>query len=289
MTICRTIPEMRNYAARQKLNGRKIGLVPTMGALHAGHISLVEIAMKKSDVVVMSIFVNKIQFNDISDFTKYPRTEDDDIRAAENAGVDAVFIPDDSQMYIDTKSFVDIESLTDTLCGAYRPGHFRGVLTVVAKLFNIVEPDIAVFGQKDIQQAVVITKMAADLNFNIEIIVAPIIREIDGLAMSSRNVHLSPDERKRSLSINHSLNTAEQMIMQGETDAALIISAMKNIIVSEGQPDSIDYVSIVDYGTLREKKIVEGRCIIAAAVYFGKTRLIDNVIIDAGVMDKTRI
>lgn len=279
MKIVNTIEDLRNEIALQRRNNKKIGFVPTMGYLHQGHLSLVAISRQHSDYQVMSIFVNKMQFNDPKDYTTYPRDYDRDFALAKDAGVDLIFLPDDNQMYQNRLIYVDIEMMTNHLCGATRPGHFRGVLTVVAKLFNIVQPDVSVFGQKDIQQAVTIQKMVKDLNFPIQIIVAPIIREHDGLAMSSRNVHLKGDERTNAVVIYKSLQKAEELIHQGVEQSHRLIPVMTDIIAS-GRPKKIDYVSIVDYETLQPIEALKEKSVIAVAAFFGPTRLIDNMIIE---------
>lgn len=279
MVVCRNIAEVREYVKREKSDNHKIGFVPTMGALHDGHLSLVKNAIGKADCVVMSIFVNKIQFNDKKDFEKYPRIFDEDFKKAEEAGVDMVFLPDDEMMYKNHKTYVDVEYLTETLCGKYREGHFRGVYTVVAKLFNIVTPDIAFFGQKDIQQALTIEKMVFDLNMTVEIEICPIIRDLDGLALSSRNVHLSADERKRALSIVGSFEIVEEMIIRGELSANSLKKEVEGQI-GASSPKKIDYISIVDYNDLHEVDDLSNKAVLAVAVYYGDTRLIDNMIID---------
>jgi pantoate--beta-alanine ligase len=281
MQIVSTIEEVRKIISEQKKAGKRIGFVPTMGYLHEGHLSLVEISRKHSDFQVMSIFVNKIQFNDMKDYENYPRETDRDLKLAESSGVDLMFLPNDEEMYRDRLAYVDILTLTDHLCGAFREGHFRGVFTVVSKLFNIVQPDVSVFGQKDIQQAVSIEKMVFDLNFPIRIIIAPTMREKEGLAMSSRNKHLSPDQRKRALVIHKSLQTAESMIKSGDTIASVILKKMQHII-NEGKPDKVDYISITSYDTLQPAEKIEKKSVIAVAAFFGTTRLIDNMIIEKG-------
>ncbi len=279
MKIVNTIYELRNEIAQQRRSGKKIGFVPTMGYLHDGHLSLVHISKQHSDYQVMSIFVNKMQFNDPKDYATYPRDYERDFALAKEAGVDLIFLPDDTEMYKNRLTYVDIEIMTDHLCGATRPGHFRGVLTVVAKLFNIVQPDVAVFGQKDIQQAVIIQKMVKDLDFPVHIIVAPIIREPDGLAMSSRNVHLKGDDRTNAASIYKSLQKAEELLHQGVVQSHKLIPAITDIITS-GKPKKIDYVSIVDYETLQPIETLKEKSVIAVAAFFGPTRLIDNMIVE---------
>ena len=228
---------------------------------------------------MMSIFVNRIQFNDPKDFDRYPKDLQRDFDLAREAGVDLVFVPDEEEMYENNLTFVDVDILTKNLCGAHRPGHFRGVFTVVSKLFNIVQPDVAVFGQKDIQQAVSIEKMTADLNFPVRIIISSTIREADGLAMSSRNKNLSPDERTRALAISQSLRRAGELVAAGERKSDTIIASMKKII-DESSPVKIDYISIVRYSDLESVDVIDAKSVIAVAVYYGTTRLIDNMIIE---------
>jgi pantoate--beta-alanine ligase len=279
MKIAHTISEVRSNVFRARKEGKRIGFVPTMGFLHRGHISLVEESKRHTDYQVMSIFVNRIQFNDPKDFANYPKDLERDFDMARAAGVDLMFVPDEKEMYRNNLTFVDVDLLTKNLCGAYRPGHFRGVFTVVSKLFNIVQPDVSVFGQKDIQQAVSIEKMTADLDFPVRIIIAPTVREDDGLAMSSRNKHLNPDERKRALAISRSLDKAKELLTSGERKANVITAAMKKII-EESNPTKIDYISIVKYSDLEFTEAVTGKSVIAAAVFYGTTRLIDNMIVD---------
>jgi len=278
MEIVKEISKIREHVSAAKSEGKSIGFVPTMGFLHEGHLSLVEISKTKSDYTVMSIFVNKIQFNDLNDFESYPKDIQRDIELAEKAGVDLLFMPDDTEMYSGNFTFVDVKEITENLCGAHRPGHFQGVFTVVSKLFNIVQPQIAVFGQKDIQQVSGIKKMVNDLNFPIEIIVAPIVREEDGLAKSSRNKHLSTEEREKALSLSKSLKSAREMLAAGERNSSKIIEAMKEEI-QKVEPDLIDYISVVDFTTLKDIENIDGDAVIALAVSFGSTRLIDNMLV----------
>ncbi|HOP63590.1 MAG TPA: pantoate--beta-alanine ligase [Spirochaetota bacterium] len=277
MKIAHSIDEVRKAVREARKEGKRIGFVPTMGFLHDGHISLVSISRENADFHVMSIFVNRLQFNDVYDFNTYPKDLERDLDVAEKGGVDLVFIPDDSEMYKNNLTTVDVEMLTDNLCGAHRPGHFRGVFTVVSKLFNIVQPDVAVFGQKDIQQAVSLEKMVADLNFPIRMIIAPIKRESDGLAMSSRNKHLSPEQRTDALVLNRSLKKCGELLNSGVTESVKIVSEMRKVI-EEGSPDSIDYISVVDYDTLKDAEFAGDRSVIAVAAFWGTTRLIDNMI-----------
>ena len=279
MEIVNTITAVRDNVARARKAGRRIGFVPTMGFLHQGHLSLVEESKRHTDYQVMSIFVNRIQFNDPKDFTNYPIDLERDFSLARTAGVDLMFVPGEGEMYKNNLTFVDVEVLTKNLCGASRPGHFRGVFTVVSKLFNIVQPDVSVFGQKDIQQAASIEKMTADLNFPVRIIISPTLREDDGLAMSSRNKHLAPDERKRALAISKSLKKAEEMIAAGERKSGAIVASMKKII-EQSDPAGIDYISTVSYDDLEFTGDIAAKSVIALAVFYGTTRLIDNMIIE---------
>ncbi|MFA5518263.1 MAG: pantoate--beta-alanine ligase [Spirochaetota bacterium] len=279
MKVVHKIEDVRQAVFRVRSMGKKIGFVPTMGFLHSGHLSLVDIARENSSFIVMSIFVNRLQFNDQDDFKSYPKDIEQDIKVAEEAGVDLVFIPDDSEMYRNNLTHVNVDKVTLNLCGAHRPGHFEGVFTVVSKLFNIVQPHLAVFGQKDIQQAVSIEKMVLDLNFPINIIIAPTIREDDGLAKSSRNKHLSSKDRENAVAIFRSLKKAEEAIEEGERDVDKLTSIMMEEIQT-GNPDSIDYVSAVSYDNLSLIEKITGKSVIAVAAFWGTTRLIDNMIID---------
>ncbi len=278
MLVLETVSEVRRALERLRLDGKRIGFVPTMGYLHSGHLSLVERSRANADFTVMSIFVNPIQFDNPDDLKSYPRERERDLRLAEEAGVDIVFAPSEDEMYRDGRTTVDMTGLTDYLCGAHRPGHFRGVFTVVAKLFNIVNPDIAVFGQKDIQQALSIRKMTLDLNFPVEIIIAPIVREEEGLAMSSRNKHLDTSQRKAAFSLYSSLKKAEAMLKAGNRSWQEVRAEMENII-GMSHPESIEYISAVDYETLAPVDSFNGKTVVALAVYFGSTRLIDNMIV----------
>ncbi|HOO71664.1 MAG TPA: pantoate--beta-alanine ligase [Spirochaetota bacterium] len=279
MEIVKKIDVLRLRINRARKDGKRIGFVPTMGYLHRGHLSLVDESKKYSDYQVMSIFVNRIQFNDPKDFSSYPVDLERDFDLARGVGVDLIFLPDEDEMYRNNLTFVDVATLTDNLCGAHRPGHFRGVFTVVSKLFNIVQPDVSVFGQKDIQQAVSIQKMVDDLNIPVRIIIAPIIREDDGLAMSSRNKHLNPVQRKNALVLNRSLGRARDRIMAGEKDFSVIRNEMEQLIM-KGEPEKIDYISAVRFNDLALCDRIDEKSVIAVAVFFGTTRLIDNMIID---------
>ena len=285
MKVVDTITRMSTLVKMYKKEGRSISLVPTMGYLHEGHLSLVRAARKHTDVVVMSIFVNPIQFGPKEDLEKYPRDLKRDEELATAAGADIIFSPAVKDMYpAGYSTYVNVEGLTGVLCGASRAGHFRGVATVVNKLFEIVRPDIAYFGQKDAQQAVVIKRMADDLNMAIEIRVMPVVREPDGLAMSSRNIYLSADERKDALVLYGSLKKAEDLILSGERDAGKIMRLTRELINTVASA-KIDYVSIVDASDLKEVATIAGDVLIAVAVFIGKTRLIDNIIMK-GINDQ---
>ncbi|MEI6971555.1 MAG: pantoate--beta-alanine ligase [bacterium] len=265
-------------------SGKTIGFVPTMGFLHEGHLSLIRLARQKADVVVVSIFVNPTQFGPGEDFDKYPRDMDRDAAMCSSAGVDILFCPDASDMYTQGHSvFVDEEMVSESLCGLLRPGHFKGVLTVVAKLFHLVQPDFAVFGQKDLQQCRLVQKMVRELDFQVRIEVAPIVREDDGLAMSSRNVYLSSAERCAAVCVPGSLALAGDMLESGVDDVDEIRRRMRELI-GRTQVASIDYIEFLDYQTWKPVKMVRGQCAIVMAVRIGKVRLLDNIMIggDAG-------
>ena len=273
-----TSREMQRVSEELRLSGTRIGLVPTMGYLHEGHLSLIRIARKHSDVVITTVFVNQAQFAPHEDIGRYPRDFDRDLRLAEGAGTDVLFHPDTKDMYPEPfHSYVDVENITNVLEGKSRPTHFRGVTTVVAKLFHITKPHVAVFGQKDAQQAAVIKQMTRDLNFDIDIIVAPIVREPDGLAMSSRNIYLSPEERKDALVLHESLQLAERMIRSGERNANAVISSMREVIERKRRA-RIDYISIADAERLTQSEVLRSNqtVLISLAVRIGDTRLIDN-------------
>jgi pantoate--beta-alanine ligase len=276
MQTVTTLSELR--AARAKLPG-PVGLVPTMGYLHEGHISLARKAREECASVVTSIFVNPTQFAPTEDLAKYPRNLPRDLALLEAAGVDLVWTPTPEVMYPPGfQTWVEVEHLTKGLEGAVRPTHFRGVTTVVAKLFQAVQPDKAYFGQKDAQQAAVIRQMVKDLNFPLDIVVCPIVREADGLAMSSRNVYLNPEERKAATVLSRALNAAKAAYEQGERKAESLRRIMKEVI--EAEPLArLQYVSCADYETLEELETVRGKALLSMAVYFGKTRLIDNFVL----------
>jgi pantoate--beta-alanine ligase len=276
MEIVKTIEELRN--AREKLNN-PVGLVPTMGFLHAGHLSLVKRARQDCASVVVSIYVNPTQFGPNEDFTAYPRDIERDLSLLREAGADLVWAPTEEVMYPEGyQTYVTVEDVTKVLEGAMRPTHFRGVTTVVAKLFNAVQPDKAFFGQKDAQQVVVLQQMVRDLNFNLEIIVCPIAREKDGLALSSRNIYLDADHRKAALVLSRSLRKARALYAAGERDASKIRLAMDTIF-AQVPAAKVQYVSLADSHTLLELKKIETQALVSMAVYIGKTRLIDNTIL----------
>ncbi len=277
MRLVKTIKEIREIVSEWKKEGFTIGFVPTMGYLHEGHQSLIKNALE-NDKVIVSIFVNPIQFGPGEDFATYPRDIDRDMEKCSEAGADLIFAPLPEEMYLnDFSTFVDMTGPTDDLCGKARPGHFKGVCTVVNKLFNIVAPDKAYFGEKDAQQLAVIKRMVRDLNINIKIIGCPIIREKDGLAKSSRNTYLSVEERKAALVINKALTGGKNMIQNGEKNPDKIVSAITSVI-NEEPLAKIDYIKIVDADTISAVSEINGNILVAAAVYIGKTRLIDNFI-----------
>lgn len=276
MNIVHTVEEVRGQVKEWRAAGLSVGLVPTMGYLHEGHKSLIDRAVKENDRVVVSVFVNPMQFGPAEDLASYPRDLNRDAALCEAAGADLIFNPEPENMYSDDfSSFIDMNTLTKGLCGKSRPIHFRGVCTVVGKLFNIVQPDKAYFGQKDAQQLAVIRHMVNDLNFNLEIVGCPIIREADGLAKSSRNTYLSPEERQAALILSKSLELGRELIEAGERDAETIKQAVTELIQTEPLA-RIDYVELVDWNTLEPVERIEGPVLNAIAVYIGKTRLIDN-------------
>ena len=279
MKIVSTIKEVRECVSAWSREGQSVGFVPTMGYLHEGHMSLID-AARENDKVVVSIFVNPMQFGPNEDLESYPRDLNRDANMCKEHGVDLIFHPTPEEMYGDNfYSFVDMDVLTQELCGLTRPVHFRGVCTVVTKLFNIVAPDRAYFGQKDAQQLAIIRRMVKDLNMPIEIIGCPIIREEDGLAKSSRNTYLSTEERKAALVLSRSIFLAREMIEKGERSAKLILEAMTKEIEKEPLA-KIDYVKAVDLATIQQTDYIKGEVLIAIAVYIGKTRLIDNIVVN---------
>ncbi|MBI3782329.1 MAG: pantoate--beta-alanine ligase [Deltaproteobacteria bacterium] len=279
MLTITSVHEMQSWVDAQRAAGKRIGLVPTMGYLHAGHLSLVAQAGERSDVVVASIFVNPLQFGANEDLSRYPRNIEGDTRLLDAAGAAVLFLPSVNEMYPEGyQTAVSVDLVTQGLCGASRPTHFRGVTTVVAKLFNMTKPHVAVFGAKDFQQLVAIRRMVADLNFGIEIVGAPIVREADGLAMSSRNAYLSPDERRAALCLSRALAASCHLVEQGERDALRIVGAARRVIAEEPLA-RIDYVSLVDADNLQQVTELQRPALLALAVGFGKTRLIDNCVL----------
>lgn len=277
--IVKTVAEVRALVKEQKEAGKSVGLVPTMGYLHEGHKSLIDRAVSENDFVVVSDFVNPTQFGPNEDFESYPRDIMKDAELCEKAGADVIFNPDADEMYHNPLTSVTMSEITKHLCGASRPTHFNGVCQVVAKLFNIVAPDRAYFGKKDAQQLMVIKKMVTDLNFDIEIVGCPIIRESDGLAKSSRNTYLNVEERQAALCLSRSLNIGRELIAKGEKNAHIVREAIRAEIEKEPLA-RIDYVEIVSLNTLAPTDTTEGGILTAIAVYIGKTRLIDNFIIE---------
>jgi pantoate--beta-alanine ligase len=274
-----TIDEMHAACRETRRAGRRLGLVPTMGALHGGHQSLVRAARSQCDLVAVSIFVNPLQFGPREDFGRYPRDLEKDRALLNQERVDLVFAPAAEEMYAaDRSTYVVVEGLSERLCGRSRPGHFRGVATVVAKLFHIVEPDVAFFGQKDAVQAAIIRKMARDLNFDIQIVVAPIVREPDGLAMSSRNAYLSPAERRQATVLYRALLRVQSLADRGERRAAELIRAGEEV-VREEPGARLEYLEVVNPDTLEPAADVSDGALVAVAAHFGSTRLIDNILL----------
>ncbi|GMA99060.1 pantoate--beta-alanine ligase [Pelosinus sp. IPA-1] len=280
MKIISDIQEMQLFVRQAKEKGMSIGLVPTMGSLHEGHLTLMRQAKKSCDVVVTSIFVNPTQFGPTEDFAKYPRDLSGDSEQAAKAGVDVIFHPQPEEMYpAGYSSFIEINGITQKLCGLSRPGHFRGVATVVTKLFNIVQPDKAFFGQKDAQQVLVLKRMVTDLNMNVTLEVVPIVREKDGLAMSSRNAFLSPEERKAALVLSQSLQLAQKLVNQGQVDAQNIKEQVI-LKIKQEKLAQIDYVEVYSYPQLENLDVIGDKALLALAVRIGNTRLIDNTILE---------
>lgn len=280
ITVATTVNEVRTQVKAWKKEGLSVGFVPTMGYLHEGHQSLIKRAVEENDRVVVSIFVNPMQFGPTEDLDSYPRDLEKDSALCEATGANLIFHPDPEEMYTDGFcSYVDMSVLTEELCGLSRPVHFRGVCTVVSKLFHIVAPDRAYFGQKDAQQLAIIKRMVLDLNMDVEVIGCPIIREEDGLAKSSRNTYLSPEERKAALILSKTITLGENMVKNGEKDCKVVLDAMKKNIETEPMA-KIDYVKIVDGLTMQQIDTIDRPILCAMAVYIGKTRLIDNFIAD---------
>lgn len=285
MEIIKRTPQMRTLARKLREEGNRVGFVPTMGALHAGHLSLMQRARQMSDIVVVSIFINPIQFGPNEDLDRYPRDLARDAELCTSRGVDYIFAPLLDEIYPeDFSTYVIVEGLSDTLCGASREGHFRGVTTVVAKLFNIVSPHFAFFGRKDAQQAIILKRMIEDLQMDVEAVVCPIVRDEDGLALSSRNVYLSPEERKAATVLHRSLEKAQVLYGSGVREASEIAEAMKELIAAEPLA-RLDYLSIVNTKDLEPVRTItdDQTVLIALAGYFGKTRLIDNVVLNGEI------
>lgn len=278
MEVARTIREVRDYCGSER--DRSLGLVPTMGALHEGHLSLVRMARSKCERVVVSIFVNPTQFGPNEDFSRYPRDLEGDLKLLERGGVNLVFVPSVQEMYPEQGvTWITVEGLSDRLCGKSRPGHFRGVATVVAKLFNIVEPDAAFFGQKDAAQVAIIKRMVLDLNMPVAIEVGPIVREEDGLALSSRNAYLSPEQRKQTLVLFRSLNRAKDLFTAGERNVAALIGVAKEEFARMPEV-RLDYFEIVDPDELTPFTGITKPALAAVAAFAGSTRLIDNILLE---------
>jgi pantoate--beta-alanine ligase len=278
MLVVNTITELRQTLAAQRQAGRTIGLVPTMGCLHEGHLALVKRARSEADFTVVSIFVNPTQFGPNEDFSKYPRTFEADCEACNKASVDLIFAPSVEEFYPkNANTWVDVEKVTTSLCGAFRPGHFRGVSTVVAMLFNVIQPTCAVFGRKDLQQCVVIKQMVHDLHIPVKVIIDETVREPSGLAMSSRNRYLTPEELQKATAIPAACKVAQELVQKGETNPILIEKAAVKRLTQDASL-RIQYLKVVHRETLSEvTKIIPGECALALACYLGNTRLIDNV------------
>lgn len=281
MQVIKQIEQLKQVVRDAKRQGKTVGLVPTMGYLHEGHLTLMRRARQEQGLVIATLFVNPLQFGPQEDYADYPRDLARDCELAESTGIDVLFAPAVDEMYPagngKTLTFVDVQKITASLCGASRPGHFRGVATVVTKLFNIAEADVAYFGQKDAQQVAVIRRMAEDLNMNVKIVAVPIVRESDGLAMSSRNKYLDSAQRQAALVLSRSLERAASLLAAGERDSSLIVATVRDLISQEPLAE-IDYVSLVDPLTMEALDRVETRALLALAVKFGKTRLIDNML-----------
>jgi len=286
MQIARSIHAVRDAVAAARSAGKTIGLVPTMGALHDGHFSLIDAARAGCDYVVVSIFVNPLQFGPAEDLDAYPRREAEDLAGCEAWGVDAVFLPSAEELYPgECLTEVRVERLSRTLCGASRPGHFPGVCTVVAKLFNIVQPDRAYFGAKDFQQAAILRRMVTDLDFPVEIVVCPIVREPDGVAMSSRNAYLTPEQRRQARALHAALKEAEASVLSHRPSAREVVAAIRGFLASHAPDGAVDYVQIVDPSALSDVEQTDAAILIALAVTFGRARLIDNLLVDASRPD----
>jgi pantoate--beta-alanine ligase len=276
MKIIKSVKKMQSYSESLRLQGKRIAFVPTMGYFHEGHLALMRKAKKMADCVVVSIYVNPAQFGPKEDFSRYPRNLKRDLEMAESVNVDVIFYPPDDEIYpVDYQTYVDVEKVTQNLCGMSRPGHFRGVTTICLKLFNIVKPRIAIFGKKDFQQYISIKRMVDDLNLDLQILGLPTVREADGLAMSSRNKYLKEDERMSALTLSASIKLAQKLYSGGERKASVIINEVKKLIKKADYTD-IDYVKICETNTLSDVDEIKSQSVIALAVKVGKTRLIDN-------------
>ncbi|HEY3226240.1 MAG TPA: pantoate--beta-alanine ligase [Planctomycetota bacterium] len=279
MRLVETIKEVRSFVDAVRKRGETIGFVPTMGAFHLGHLSLMRQAKKDTDAVIVSVFVNPLQFAAGEDYDRYPRQMAKDLRMAESERVDVLLAPSVAEMYPKGfATYIDQNDLPTKLCGQFRPDHFRGVMSVVAKLFNIVKPDVAFFGHKDYQQYLLIRRMATDLNLDVDVRVLPTVREEDGLAMSSRNIYLGPKQRKDAICLYRALQRAEELVGSGESGAVRVAAEMKRVI-HRVKGARIDYIAVVNSDTLEPVKEIKGKTLIAAAVRIGKARLIDNILI----------
>lgn len=279
MHIIRTVDELRAWSRAARAAGKAVGLVPTMGALHAGHASLMQAARTRCDLVAVSIFVNPTQFGPNEDFARYPRSFDADCALAEQQGVDAIFAPSVEELYPDgAETFVEVEGLSNRLDGASRPGHFRGVATVVTKLLIAAEPDRAYFGQKDAAQVAVLRRMVRDLRLATELVICPIAREHEGLALSSRNVYLSPQERSQALALSRAINTVEDLVGHGQRNASTLMEAAEAVLGAEPLI-RVDYIAVVDWATLQPVESAAPGTLFAIAAWVGETRLIDNAIL----------
>jgi len=280
MNVITSIKEMQQYSEKMRLSGHRIGVVPTMGYLHTGHLSLISLAKQNADIVITTVFVNPAQFSPEEDFEKYPRDVNRDVAMSESAGSDVVFTPSVNEMYNHNYlTYIHVENISSLLEGQFRQTHFRGVATVVAKLFNITKPHVAVFGQKDAQQAIVIKKIVKNLNYDIEIIVAPIVREANGLAMSSRNVYINNGEKDEVAVLYKSLKLAEGLVGEGENSVEVLRYKMKDLILSNPK-FTLDYIAFSDESTLEDvETITDKPVLVSLAARFGKVRLIDNIIV----------
>lgn len=280
MEIVRIPKVMQETSKGHILHGRSIGFVPTMGALHEGHLSLVRVCKQENDITVVSIFVNPIQFSPSEDYNQYPRDIEGDMEKLRREGVDILFLPDKDHMYPEGFSTtIEVSGLSDKLCGAFRPGHFRGVATVVTKLFNIVIPTRAYFGQKDYQQSLIIKRLVRDLDMNIDIVICPTVREEDGLAMSSRNLYLSEKERAAATVLYRALGAGDEAIKSGIIRTEKVKEVMYKIVNSEPLVSEVQYLSIFDPENLEEIEVINKRALLAGAIKIGKTRLIDNILV----------